>query len=219
LVAVGTLLPRANAAACPQLAKADFASSSQHVREGQRIAERKPRSRRCSVRPLRWARSQPQTFRRGFARSEDRCLEAFARRLRGTSAATPCPGVGYFRGAGQVGECPVHEKQPRQPAVGYAYRRGGQLPVVPQFEFLDLSRDRCSALSASFSYCFARRIILALPFLSVILRARVRASSTRLRQCFASSAALITSAGRFSPRGPLGICFSAPRWQIARGGW
>jgi hypothetical protein len=39
LVAVGTLLPRANAAACPQLAKADFASSSQHVREGQRIAE------------------------------------------------------------------------------------------------------------------------------------------------------------------------------------
>jgi hypothetical protein len=26
-------------AACPQLAKADFASSSQHVREGQRIAE------------------------------------------------------------------------------------------------------------------------------------------------------------------------------------
>jgi hypothetical protein len=33
-----TLLPRANAAACPQLAKADFASSSQHVREGQRIA-------------------------------------------------------------------------------------------------------------------------------------------------------------------------------------
>jgi hypothetical protein len=37
--AFGTLLPRANPAACPQLAKADFASSSQHVREGQRIAE------------------------------------------------------------------------------------------------------------------------------------------------------------------------------------
>jgi hypothetical protein len=36
---IGTLLPRANAAACPQLAKADFASSSQHVREGQHIAE------------------------------------------------------------------------------------------------------------------------------------------------------------------------------------
>jgi hypothetical protein len=35
----GTLLPRANAAARPQLAKADFPSSSQHVREGQRIAE------------------------------------------------------------------------------------------------------------------------------------------------------------------------------------
>jgi hypothetical protein len=34
----GTLLPRANAAACLQLAKADFASSSQHVREGRRIA-------------------------------------------------------------------------------------------------------------------------------------------------------------------------------------
>ena len=35
---IGTLLPRANPAACPQLAKADFASSSQHVRERQRIA-------------------------------------------------------------------------------------------------------------------------------------------------------------------------------------
>jgi hypothetical protein len=35
----GTLLPRANAAAFPQQAKADFASSSQHVRERQRIAE------------------------------------------------------------------------------------------------------------------------------------------------------------------------------------
>jgi hypothetical protein len=35
----GTLLPRANPAACPQPAKADLASSSQHVREGQRIAE------------------------------------------------------------------------------------------------------------------------------------------------------------------------------------
>jgi hypothetical protein len=33
------LLPRANPAACPQRAKADLASSSQHVREGQRIAE------------------------------------------------------------------------------------------------------------------------------------------------------------------------------------
>jgi hypothetical protein len=38
MAATRTLLPRANAAACPQLAKADFASSSQHVREGQRIA-------------------------------------------------------------------------------------------------------------------------------------------------------------------------------------
>jgi hypothetical protein len=36
---ITTLLPRANTAACPQLAKADLASSSQHVREGQRIAE------------------------------------------------------------------------------------------------------------------------------------------------------------------------------------
>jgi hypothetical protein len=36
---IGTLLPRANPAACPQLAKGDFASSSQYVREGQRIAE------------------------------------------------------------------------------------------------------------------------------------------------------------------------------------
>jgi hypothetical protein len=31
-------LPRANAAACPQLAKADFASSSQQAGENQRIA-------------------------------------------------------------------------------------------------------------------------------------------------------------------------------------
>jgi hypothetical protein len=35
---IGTLLLRADAAACPQLAKTDFASSSQHVRERQRIA-------------------------------------------------------------------------------------------------------------------------------------------------------------------------------------
>jgi hypothetical protein len=31
--------PQPNPAACPQLAKADLAPSSQHVREGQRIAE------------------------------------------------------------------------------------------------------------------------------------------------------------------------------------
>jgi hypothetical protein len=35
----GTSLPRTNAAACSQLAKADLASSSQHVRVRQRIAE------------------------------------------------------------------------------------------------------------------------------------------------------------------------------------
>jgi hypothetical protein len=34
----GTLLPRANPAACPQLAKAHLASSSRRVREGRRIA-------------------------------------------------------------------------------------------------------------------------------------------------------------------------------------
>jgi hypothetical protein len=44
-----------------------------------------------------------------------------------------------------------------------------QHSVVPQFEFLDLPRDRCSAFSASFSYCFTSRSILALPFLSGIL--------------------------------------------------
>jgi hypothetical protein len=38
MTAVGTLLPRANVAACPQLAKADFASSPRRVREGQHIA-------------------------------------------------------------------------------------------------------------------------------------------------------------------------------------
>jgi hypothetical protein len=38
LLCFGTLLPRANASACPQLAKADFASSPRRVREGQRIA-------------------------------------------------------------------------------------------------------------------------------------------------------------------------------------
>jgi hypothetical protein len=35
---IGTLLSRADAAACPQLAKADFASSSQHRGGWQRIA-------------------------------------------------------------------------------------------------------------------------------------------------------------------------------------
>jgi hypothetical protein len=34
------------------------------VRKGQSIAELRPRSMRCSVRPLRWARSQPPTSRR-----------------------------------------------------------------------------------------------------------------------------------------------------------
>jgi hypothetical protein len=34
----GTLLPRANAAACPQPTKADFAASPRRVRERQRIA-------------------------------------------------------------------------------------------------------------------------------------------------------------------------------------
>jgi len=57
---MGTLLSRANAAACPQLAKADFASSSRHVREGQRIAET------LQPQALSLARSQPPTFRRGF---------------------------------------------------------------------------------------------------------------------------------------------------------
>jgi hypothetical protein len=33
----GNIAARANAAACPQLARADFASSSKDVREGQRI--------------------------------------------------------------------------------------------------------------------------------------------------------------------------------------
>src|SRR5258708_26214806 len=40
--------------------------------------------------------------------------------------------------------------------------------VVPQFDFLDLSRDRCSAFSASFSYCFTSRSILAQCFGSLI---------------------------------------------------
>src|SRR5262245_61080535 len=38
MAATRALVSRANAAACPQLAKADFGSSSQHVRESQRIA-------------------------------------------------------------------------------------------------------------------------------------------------------------------------------------
>jgi hypothetical protein len=49
---IGTLLPRANAAACPQPAKADFASSSQHVREGQRIAELEAEIRFCKRQAL-----------------------------------------------------------------------------------------------------------------------------------------------------------------------
>jgi len=68
----GTLLPRANAAACLQLAKADFASSSQHVRRGQRIANLEAkidaRQRRATVRI-------PAV---GFARSEDHGLAASA---------------------------------------------------------------------------------------------------------------------------------------------
>ena len=36
---LGHIAAQGHPAACPQLAKADFASSSQHVREGQRIAE------------------------------------------------------------------------------------------------------------------------------------------------------------------------------------
>jgi hypothetical protein len=38
---MGHIAAQGRPAACPQLAKADFASSSQHVREGQSIAELK----------------------------------------------------------------------------------------------------------------------------------------------------------------------------------
>jgi hypothetical protein len=79
---IGTLLPRANPAACPQLAKADFASSSQHVREGQRIAELE----------AEFEALQRQALALGAEPTADVppwvCLEEFARRLRGTSAAT-----------------------------------------------------------------------------------------------------------------------------------
>jgi hypothetical protein len=62
----GTSLPKAHAAACPQLAKADFASSSQHVREGQRIA-----ALDAEIDARQWqalalgAESQEATLRRG----------------------------------------------------------------------------------------------------------------------------------------------------------
>jgi hypothetical protein len=76
---LGTLLPRANAAACLQVAKADFASSSRRVREGQRIAELGVKIDVLHT-GRRWGRerSEPPTFRRGFcsdvsARHERRC--------------------------------------------------------------------------------------------------------------------------------------------------
>jgi hypothetical protein len=62
---IGTLLPRANAAACPQLAKADFASSSRRVREGQRIAELEAEIASRQRQALALAPSQPPTFSRG----------------------------------------------------------------------------------------------------------------------------------------------------------
>jgi hypothetical protein len=62
----GTLLPRANPAACPQLTKADVASSSQHVGEGQRIAELEADIKTLRRQALALGRSQPPTSRRGF---------------------------------------------------------------------------------------------------------------------------------------------------------
>ncbi len=63
---IGTLLPRANAAACPQLAKADFASSSQDVREGQRIAELEADIKTLQRQALALGAKPPPTFRRGL---------------------------------------------------------------------------------------------------------------------------------------------------------
>jgi len=62
---MGTLLPRANAAACPQPAKADFASSSQYVREGQRIAELEAELKALQRQALALG-AAPPTSRRGF---------------------------------------------------------------------------------------------------------------------------------------------------------
>jgi hypothetical protein len=62
---IGTLLPRANAAACPQLAKADFASSSQHVREGQCIAALNAAIETLQRQALALG-AAPPTSRRGF---------------------------------------------------------------------------------------------------------------------------------------------------------
>jgi hypothetical protein len=55
----------ADAAACPQLAKADFASSSQNVREGQRIAELEAEFEALQRQALALG-AEPPTFRRGF---------------------------------------------------------------------------------------------------------------------------------------------------------
>jgi hypothetical protein len=63
---VGTLLPRANPAACPQLAKADFASSSQHVREGQRIAALDAEFEALQRQALALGAEPPFDVRRGF---------------------------------------------------------------------------------------------------------------------------------------------------------
>ena len=52
-------------AACPQLAKADLALSSQHVREGQRIAELEAEFEALQRQALALG-AEPPTFRRGF---------------------------------------------------------------------------------------------------------------------------------------------------------
>src|SRR5262245_60656855 len=81
MAATRTLLPRANPAACPQLAKADFASSSQHVRECQRIAELGGEIDAHGA-----ARRLPAV--KVFTRSEGRCPPR-ARRLAASAQAAP----------------------------------------------------------------------------------------------------------------------------------
>jgi hypothetical protein len=79
----GTLLPRANAAACPQLAKADFACQRERVREGQRIAALDAEVDALRRQALaRGAEPTADVPARGFTRSEDRC----APRARGMKA-------------------------------------------------------------------------------------------------------------------------------------
>jgi hypothetical protein len=111
---VGTLLPRANPAACPQLAKADFASSSQQVREGQRIAaldaEIDALQRQALALDADTSDLHPVLLGVKVANLR---LNVAGTRPRPTCFFSLCASSG----AGPVGRCPVLRNNGRQPRV------------------------------------------------------------------------------------------------------